>query len=61
MTDAAVTVAMDTSVEARSVGLFVEQEISLKERLFVTGALRFDDNSAFGAEFDAPVYPKASI
>jgi TonB-linked SusC/RagA family outer membrane protein len=61
MTDAAVTEAKDTTVEARSVGLFVEQEISLKERLFVTGALRFDDNSAFGAEFDAPVYPKASI
>ena len=61
MTDAAVTEAKDTTVEARSVGLFVEQEVSLKDRLFVTGALRFDDNSAFGAEFDAPVYPKASV
>ena len=31
------------------------------ERLFVTGALRFDDNSAFGENFDATVYPKASV
>jgi TonB-linked SusC/RagA family outer membrane protein len=61
MTGAATTEASDTTVEARSVGVFVEQEIALKERLFITGALRFDDNSAFGAEFDAPVYPKASV
>ena len=39
---------------------FVEEEIGLKERLFVTGALRFDDNSAFGKNFNATVYPKAS-
>jgi outer membrane receptor protein involved in Fe transport len=52
--------ARDTTVESRSIGTFVEQEISLRERLFVTGALRFDDNSAFGQNFDATVYPKVS-
>ena len=35
--------------------------MAIKERLFVTGALRFDDNSAFGKNFDATVYPKASV
>ena len=54
------TEASDTLVEARSIGSYVEEELNLKERLFVTGALRFDDNSAFGQNFDATVYPKAS-
>jgi TonB-linked SusC/RagA family outer membrane protein len=54
------TEASDTLVESRSIGSYVEEEINLKERLYVTGALRFDDNSAFGKNFDATVYPKAS-
>ncbi len=57
---AATTQARDTSLESRSVGSYVEEEINLKQRLFVTGALRFDDNSAFGQNFNATVYPKAS-
>ena len=55
------TEARDTSIEARSIGSYVEEEVNLKERLFVTGALRFDDNSAFGQNFNATVYPKASV
>ena len=54
------TEASDTTLESRSIGSYVEQEISFKERLFLTGALRFDDNSAFGENFNATVYPKAS-
>ncbi len=53
--------AADTTVEARSIGTYVEQEVNFNERLFVTGALRFDDNSAFGQNFDATLYPKASV
>ena len=55
------TEASDTLVESRSIGSFIEQELNLKQRLYVTGALRFDDNSAFGKNFDATVYPKASV
>ena len=58
---AGVTQASDTLLESRSVGSYVEQELNLNQRLFVTGALRFDDNSAFGQNFDATVYPKASV
>jgi TonB-linked SusC/RagA family outer membrane protein len=58
---AGTTEASDTLVESRSVGSYIEQEINLKQRLFDTGALRFDDNSAFGKNFDATVYPKASV
>jgi TonB-dependent starch-binding outer membrane protein SusC len=60
ITGAGSTEARDTTVEARSLGSYVEQELSFKDRLFVTGALRFDDNSAFGKNFNASVYPKAS-
>ena len=52
--------AADTTVESRSIGTYLEQEVNYKERLFLTGALRFDDNSAFGQNFDATAYPKAS-
>ena len=61
ITGAGSTEARDTTVESRSIGSYVEQELAVKERLFVTGALRFDDNSAFGQNFDATVYPKASV
>ena len=61
ITGAATTESKDTLIESRSVGSYLEEEINLKGRLFVTGALRFDDNSAFGENFDATVYPKASV
>ena len=40
------------------IGTYVEEEIGLKERLFVTGAVRFDDNSAFGQNFNATDVPQ---
>jgi len=61
ITGARTTEARDTAVEARSIGSYIEEEVNLRERLFVTGALRFDDNSAFGQNFNATVYPKASV
>jgi TonB-linked SusC/RagA family outer membrane protein len=60
ITGAAVIEGKDTTVESRSIGSFIEEEIGLKERLFLTAALRFDDNSAFGKNFDLTTYPKAS-
>lgn len=45
----------------KTVGAFVEQHVAFKDRLFVTGALRVDDNSAFGASFKAVYYPKLSV
>ena len=61
ITGAANTTSASSTVESRSAGAYVEEELSLKERLFVTGALRFDDNSAFGKDFNATTYPKASV
>ncbi len=45
----------------KTAGLFVDQQLGLNDRLFVTGAVRADDNSAFGQDFDLIYYPKASI
>jgi TonB-linked SusC/RagA family outer membrane protein len=60
ITGAATIEGKDTTVESRSIGSFIEEEIGLKERLFLTAALRFDDNSAFGQNFNLTTYPKAS-
>lgn len=47
-------------VQNKSLGFFVQQELNLNDRIYLTGAVRMDDNSAFGSEFDAAVYPKVS-
>jgi len=44
----------------KSVGVYVQEQLGLNDRFFVTGALRFDDNSAFGTSFDPVIYPKLS-
>ena len=49
-----------TFEENKSLGLYLQQEVGWRDRLFVTGALRFDDNSTFGTEAPAQKYPKVS-
>ncbi len=43
-----------------TVGVFVQQQVAWKNRLFVTAAVRGDDNSAFGQDYSAAYYPKLS-
>ncbi len=43
-----------------TVGVFVQEQLAYKNRLFLTGALRGDDNSAFGKNFNYVTYPKVS-
>ncbi|MGH7467362.1 MAG: SusC/RagA family TonB-linked outer membrane protein [Longimicrobiales bacterium] len=50
----------ETFVENATVGVYVQQQVGWRNRVFVTGAVRGDDNSAFGAEYDAAIYPKLS-
>ena len=45
----------------KTFGAFVEEHVGFKDRVFVTGALRVDDNSAFGSSFKAVYYPKLSV
>ena len=46
--------------ENKSLGFYAQEQIGWNDRLFVTAAMRFDDNSAFGSEFDPLIYPKVS-
>ncbi|HEV7990588.1 MAG TPA: SusC/RagA family TonB-linked outer membrane protein [Gemmatimonadaceae bacterium] len=43
-----------------TVGIFGQQQVAWHNRLFLTAALRADDNSAFGKDFAAAYYPKFS-
>ncbi len=47
-------------IENKTVGAYAQQQFAWKNRLFLTGALRGDDNSAFGTDFDFVLYPKVS-
>ncbi|MHB1168734.1 MAG: TonB-dependent receptor domain-containing protein [Longimicrobiales bacterium] len=47
-------------IENVTVGTFIQEEIGWKDRLFMTAALRVDNNSAFGSDFDFVTYPKVS-
>ena len=48
------------AVENVTVGAFIQEQVSWRNRLFLTAAIRADDNSAFGEEFDLVTYPKVS-
>ncbi|MGH7476115.1 MAG: SusC/RagA family TonB-linked outer membrane protein [Longimicrobiales bacterium] len=57
---AAETSAGESYTENVTVGVFGQQQFGWNDRLFVTAAIRADDNSAFGEEFDLVYYPKVS-
>ncbi len=44
-----------------SLGFYVQEQIGWKDRRYLTLALRSDDNSAFGRDFNRVYYPKASL
>ncbi|MGQ0537389.1 MAG: TonB-dependent receptor domain-containing protein, partial [Gemmatimonadaceae bacterium] len=45
----------------KTLGLFVEEAAAINDRLFLIAALRSDQNSAFGTDFQSVLYPKASL
>lgn len=47
-------------VENKTFGLYVQEQLSWNDRLFLTGALRFDDTSTFGSDYNPEAYPKLS-
>ncbi|MGQ0641138.1 MAG: SusC/RagA family TonB-linked outer membrane protein [Gemmatimonadaceae bacterium] len=56
----AVRSGSDDFVENATVGLYVQQQLALRDRLFLTGAVRVDNNSAFGKDYKLATYPKVS-
>ncbi len=56
----AIQIARETTIETIVAGTYVEQTLGLDNRVFLTGAVRFDGASAFGTAFKTAAYPKAS-
>lgn len=57
---AASRTATEQKIENATVGMYVQQQFGIRDRLFLTGAVRVDNNSAFGKELDFVTYPKVS-
>ena len=51
----------ETYSENNSVGYYVQEQVGLGDRLFLTAAVRADDHSSFGEDFDIVIYPKFSV
>lgn len=59
--DAAVNLrGFSNSLETVEVGSYVQQQLSYQDYLFVTGAVRFDDDSALGEDVSTIVSPSAN-
>ena len=58
---AATTTADESFLEQKSFGTYAQEQIGWRNRLFVTAALRVDNNSAFGSNFQWVTYPKTAI
>ena len=59
-TGAANKTSSEQTIRFVTLGSYIEQQFSLDDRLFITGAVRIDQNSAFGADSRSATYPKIS-
>jgi TonB-linked SusC/RagA family outer membrane protein len=55
---AALRTGSESSSEMRNLGAFIEQQVSYRDRVFVNGGVRSDNNSSFGTQAAVIVYPK---
>lgn len=46
--------------QLRTLGGYFQQQVAFNDRLYLTGSVRADDNSAFGEDFDLVYYPSLS-
>jgi len=59
---AAVTTGSNTLPTAsKTLGLYLQEQAGFRDRMFLTIAVRSDQNSAFGTNFQRVFYPKASL
>lgn len=61
VSSAAVTTGGEQDTTQKSIGFYVQQQAGWRDRLFLTGAVRVDNNSAFGSRLNRVFYPKASL
>jgi TonB-linked SusC/RagA family outer membrane protein len=50
--------ALEQRSEQSTVGVLVQEKVGFRDRLFITGGLRADGNSAFGKDYNIAIYPK---
>ena len=55
VSSAAVTTGGEQDTTQKSIGFYVQQQAAWRDRLFLTGALRVDNNSAFGSQLNRVV------
>ena len=53
-------VTEETDTLDNTVGVFAQEELAWRDRVFITGGVRLDNNSAFGGKFRNVYYPKIS-
>ena len=58
---AAITTSDEEFSQQKSLGFYGQEQLAWGDKLFLTGAVRVDNNSAFGSELNRVFYPKASI
>jgi TonB-linked SusC/RagA family outer membrane protein len=44
-----------------TIGAYVQEQLTWRDRVYLTGAFRVDNNSAFGEDFKWVTYPKAAV
>jgi len=58
---AIISTPQNNDVQNNTLGFYGQETFGWKDRLFLTGAVRVDNNSAFGSDIDLITYPKASL
>ena len=51
----------ETSTTNSTLGFYAQEQLNFNDRLFLTAAVRVDDNSAFGENFSWITYPKVAV
>jgi TonB-linked SusC/RagA family outer membrane protein len=55
------TASQQQPTAVKTLGVFLQEQVALRDRMFITGAIRTDQNSAFGTNFQEVYYPKVSL
>ena len=61
VTGGSIFAATSNTTITKTLGAFVEEQVAFRDRLFVTAAVRSDQNSAFGTNFQRVYYPKVGV
>lgn len=61
VSSAARTSGSESRIRQVNAGFLVQEILGVKDRLFLTGGVRFDGSSAFGDDYGFQVYPKGSV